>query len=589
MRVLSPLLGLLSITVLSLPSMGHAGEANESLPDLAYSVQAQSLEATAPEAHHFNAEAPAKAKDGAKELKVQVAPQKLTVRLTPHPSEREVAVEVYVCDDAKTYCKKKKQGFRVPATAALATSPAAPPSTVPPPAVPRTQKASSAHVEKDTDFIVDDPEKAFALAAKKKLPLMIDFFGIWCPPCNHLDGVVFRSKEFRSKTSPRFVKLKVDTDRERFNALKNHYRIQSIPTVIFATPAGDEILRVVGFQPLDEMLAKSEVAHRNREEGFAAIAAQASGGNAEARYKAARIALDRDEPAKALEWLEPLKELLQATHNPPRARDPRLADYYRAQLGVAQAKSDQKQVRETLEQWLKDFPDGVAAVENHQALAEIHKEAGDADDSRKSLEAAIAAADKVVAGAPDSLKGQSYSPGEMAELRADLIDQLGDKARAKAAYLACTEAFAKEASAEKSAFPRGPSLGRGYCLGKAGEIAQAEAIYREGIKRYPQEYTFHQGMARLWLEAQAPEKALPEALLAVKHSYGNQTLKSLMTLARAYEALHQPDKAIAAIEEQLKIKLPADAAPSTLKLTERLRAKAEALRKLPAPSPKPAA
>jgi thiol-disulfide isomerase/thioredoxin len=550
----------------------------EGLPDLKSELRAGALEVVPPPAHHFNTEAPAiaRVKGESASLPLKATAQKLAIQLTASPAERDITIEAFVCDDAKTYCKKKKQSFRVAPISVKAAAAKAPSNVIPSP--PRTRKEKSAGFEKDTDFIVNDPEKAFALAAKKKLPLMIDFFGIWCPPCNHLDAVVFRSGEFRSKTSKRFVKLKLDSDRDTFNTLKNHYRVQGLPTVVFTTPAGDEIVRVLGFQPLDEMLSKSDMAYRNREEGFAAIAAQATGPNAEARYKAARIALDRDEPARALEWLEPLKELLEATKGATGKHDPRLADYYRAQLGVAQASSDKKLSRRTLEKWLKSFPEDVAAVENYRALAELQSEAGDKSDSKESLEAAIQVAEKLLAAGPASFKGSYYSPAEMAEELADMKDELGDPASAKSAYQACAEAFRKEALEEKSAFARGPSLERAYCLGKAGDFAQAEAIYREGIRRYPDEYTFHQGLAKLWLEAREPAKALREARTAVRNAYGNQKLKALMTVVKAHEALKQPDQAIEAVEAELRNKLPEDASPSTLKLREKLRAKAETLR-----------
>lgn len=561
----------------------------ETLPDLKFDVHGAVLEAVPPSAHHFNAEAPAIARVKSENagLPVKTTAQKLTVKLTASPIEREISVEAFVCDNAKTYCKKKKQLFRVAPVSVDAA--AAKADLTVPPAPPRAPKEKSARIEKDTDFIVNDPERAFALAAKKKLPLMIDFFGIWCPPCNHLDAVVFRSKEFKSKTSPRFIKLKLDSDRDAFNALKNHYRIQGLPTVVFTTPSGDEIVRVLGFQPLDEMLSKADIAYRNREEGFAEIAAQAQGQNAEARHKAARIALDRDEPRKALEWLQPLKELLEASKGPAGKRDPRLADYYRAQLGVAQAASDKKLARKTLENWLKDFPDDIASVDNYRALAEILADEGNKSDSRDSLVAAIQAAEKKLAGAPASLKGSSYSPAEMAAVLADMIDELGDAPRAKGAYLACAEAFRKEARDEKSTFPRGPNLELAYCLSKAGEMAQAETIYREGIRRYPNEYTFHQGLAKLWLEAREPAKALAEAQTAIRNAYGNQRLKALMTVVKAYEALKQPEKAIETVETELKNKPPEDATVATLRLREKLRAKAEAIRNSRASNINPAA
>jgi thiol-disulfide isomerase/thioredoxin len=516
------------------------------VPELGSKLDGNLLVITPPAGHHLNTKAPASVRVGKTQVPFSLAERKLTSRLGTSASAREVSVDVFVCDDAGTYCRKKHQEIPVPALSAAA-SPGEPPAPSTLPAAP-TARPARAHFEKETGFYVNDPDKAFALAARKKLPLLIDFFGIWCPPCNHLDAMIFRSADFRKKTSGRFVKLKLDADQDRFNALKSRYKIRGLPTVVFTTSSGDEILRLLGYHPLEEVLSKANAAYESRDEGYAQLATQASGGNAEARYKAARIALDQDEPAKALEWLAPLKDMFHASH------DPRLAEYFRARLGVAQATPDRKARREVLEAWLKEFPASPDAIENYDSLAELQDEA-------------------------DSLKGSDYTPADVAEARADFLEKLGDPARTKEAYLACAEAYEKEAQAEGTAYPRGPNLERAYCLGRAGEVARSEAIYDEGIRRFPGEYTFYQGKAKMLLSAHEAAKALPQARKAVRFGYGNQRLKAMMTLVRAYEALGQPAKAIAAIDAELSAPPAADAAPGTLKLREQLRAKAEDLRK----------
>ena len=41
-----------------------------------------------------------------------------------------------------------------------------------------------------------DISRAFVSAKKTGKPLLISFFGIWCPPCNELDETVFESLTF---------------------------------------------------------------------------------------------------------------------------------------------------------------------------------------------------------------------------------------------------------------------------------------------------------------------------------------------------------------------------------------------------------
>lgn len=76
---------------------------------------------------------------------------------------------------------------------------------------------------------------------KSKLPVMVDFFGEWCPPCRLAGPVIEElAKEYEGK----MVVGKVDVDQSQELAQK--YDVMSIPTVIFFKD-GKEVERVVGF------------------------------------------------------------------------------------------------------------------------------------------------------------------------------------------------------------------------------------------------------------------------------------------------------------------------------------------------------
>ncbi len=548
------------------------------VPDLEFSIQAGVLSVQPPQGHHFNVKAPAHLRENQVLLPIKLTASKLTSALPANPAPQKAQLDVFVCDTANTYCRKKTQEIAVPPV--RAESKAAAVKAAPVPQARAT--AAAPHFEAETGFYVNDPKKAFALALDQKLPLMIDFFGIWCPPCNHLDAMVFRDAKFKSQNDKRFVRLKLDADQDEFNSLKNRYKIQGLPTVIFATPAGDEIFRLVGYHPVDEALVKADAAFLSREEGFAALEVQAAQGNESVRFKAARIALDRDEPAKALAWLIPFKDQWEKAH------DPRLAELYRAQLRVAQASKEDGSSFEAIkivERWLKEFPTSIDAIENYQTLAEL-KEGSQGNSNgaaHAALKSALELTDRLLAGPASALKDSEYTRADLAETRADLLEKLGgklgDRGQMTSAYLACANAYEKEAQAEGGSFARGPSLEKAYCLGKAGKTAESEAIYREGIRRFPEEYTFYQGLARLLLDSGSFARALSEAQQACRHAYGNQRFKATLTLVRAFEALHEPKKAIEAIEEALKSPLAEDSTVGTIKLREKLKAKAENLKK----------
>ncbi len=538
-----------------------------SIPPLTSQFNKGILEITPPEGHHFNEKAPAEARFGQSSLPLQIDTGRILVSLNPSTLGKTIRTSAYVCDNAKTFCLKKPQSFAVPASLALKTEERHTKLVF----SRNSGKPARPHLDEATDFWVNDPSKAFELAASKKLPLLIDFFGIWCPPCNHLDGVVFKSKKFKKETQGRIVKLKLDADNDAYNDLKNKYHIQALPTVVFTTPQGDEITRLVGYRTESEFIAAARLSYENRMEGYAQLIVQADAGNADARYQAAKIALDRDEPQLAQRWLEPYAELFLRLH------DPRLEDLLRARLGIAQSNRDIAETRKIIVEWAKLFPRSVRTFENLQTLADLEEESGNVNESRDALSKAAALSETFFAQ-PSLLKGSYYTQADIAQTRGDLYDRLQDKARAKGAYLACADAYSKEAADEDTSFARGPNLEKAYCLGKAGKVAESEAIYREGIRRFPNEYTFHAGLAKLLVEPGRDAKgALLAAERALEFAYGNQRLKAAMTKVRALEELGDLKSSLHAIESELASPLVQPPLTSTLRLRKQLEARKTAL------------
>ena len=71
-------------------------------------------------------------------------------------------------------------------------------------------------------------------------PVIIDFYAIWCGPCQALAPML---KRLANEYDGRIKVLKVDVDKNQ--ALAAAARIQSIPTLFFITKEGD-IERVIG-------------------------------------------------------------------------------------------------------------------------------------------------------------------------------------------------------------------------------------------------------------------------------------------------------------------------------------------------------
>ena len=175
--------------------------ADDNAPQLSAAIQGGRIIINPPPGHHFNLKAPAE-------------------------------TSAYICDDAKTYCVKRT--IRLDQEARVESSSAT------------TGAAIGGRMARKFGFIYNDGPKALELARKSGKPLLIDFFAIWCPPCNQLDETVFPSAAYK-KLARGFVTLKLDADAEASWALKDRYKVTGYPTVIFARPDGSEIHRIVGY------------------------------------------------------------------------------------------------------------------------------------------------------------------------------------------------------------------------------------------------------------------------------------------------------------------------------------------------------
>ncbi len=84
------------------------------------------------------------------------------------------------------------------------------------------------------------------------LPVMVDFFGQWCPPCKVLGPIIEElDKEFQGKI--KITKLNIDENLE----LAQKYGVMSVPTLIFFKN-GKKVNRVIGLVSKEEIKKEIE-------------------------------------------------------------------------------------------------------------------------------------------------------------------------------------------------------------------------------------------------------------------------------------------------------------------------------------------
>jgi thiol:disulfide interchange protein DsbD len=93
-------------------------------------------------------------------------------------------------------------------------------------------------------------------------PVLMDFSADWCVPCHELERFTFTDRRV-IEASADFERFKVDLtryDSPESERLRREYGITGVPTIVFLTPRGEEVLdaRVEGFMPPGPFLERMQ-------------------------------------------------------------------------------------------------------------------------------------------------------------------------------------------------------------------------------------------------------------------------------------------------------------------------------------------
>jgi len=480
--------------------------------------------------HHFNAEAPQKC---GKNRADEVTPRVFRCRLA---ASGPVEIVASVCDDAQTFCRQERF------TVAVAGRK---------PDAARTKLAPKPH-EVAFGFLVNMPGKAVTLARRAHLPIFVHFYGIWCPPCNMLEEGVYPTETF-TKASDGFVKLALDADAELSWDWKARFKIGGYPTLLVLDERGQEISRAVGYRSPESLALFLDESRKLMDEPIEAAALRvAKSSSAEDGARRARVAtwrLERGEHALAL----------AAAGAAPEARLQALL----AAKALAEKDDSAAGILAALKALTSEFPADAGYADWVSDLAERDKPAAEA------LAGAVAASVAKWASDP-KLSEQGLVPGDMRASEASYLEAIGRDP--KPAWSAAAEAYGADAKASVLKLARGANLERAYCLAKAGRLDESRALYETLVGAFPDEFTFHQGYARLLFDQKEYPAALISARAAVKMGYGDNWLRATALEAKILKAMGLKEEAAKALDAALsEASAPKSAAVRTHRYLAELR------------------
>lgn len=364
-----------------------------------------------------------------------------------------------------------------------------------------------------------DVRAVFSSAKKEKRPIIIDFFGIWCPPCNELDETVFETTDFIEQ-SKNFKLLKVDADKKTSWKLKDKYKVGGYPTVVFTDPNGAELYRIVGYRNLKEFLQVMELVLSTKNKKLEQACASQEENDL---WRCAVVCSERKNLICASEAYAKLANRLK----PGTARFDWIRTY------AMQSVETPELQREGYANILQSYQT------TPQALVWTISYLSAFDDEKK-----IKPKKELVEGVLDHfpemltdprLDALGLSPRSLIQIKAEILDKIGKRDEAVAVWKEASILLEKEAKAlPPGSNPRAFTLDRITCLEAAGELEAALKLANQYREFFPEEFTFYSLSAQILERLKRYNEALNLAKKGYALSYGDNKIRMATLLMRLY-------------------------------------------------------
>ena len=483
------------------------------------------VELAPPAGHHFNLSAPMRVESKSVLFQSIVKTDRRlgfaasSVDLT----EKDIlSTSAFLCDDAKTYCVKKSLELPLKADPDFQAFEKG-----------TSEKPKGNKQKKDRfGFWVQDPESAIRESLQTGKPLLIDFYGVWCPPCNLYEELVFSKPSFQKRVG-KFVLLRMDADLETSYGLKSKLRVGGYPTLVLAKidskdgsgSSITELGRVVGFMPEADLLARLEDFFKFRSESLDERILRQK----QELLASLRVRMDRELEARngvdALALIDQAKNLLP--------------DYPELELLKIQARS----MDAGSFQWTEDESKTLLGIlseprkqESRLILLALGFMPEFGSKLPKEKHGFIYGAISELRIRVDSkhlfIPGLECSIADLDVLEMDIASSFSDQTRSMQAKKNAIASFEKLMVAQKNPDSRGLNLELASLLISDGQFERAISIYEKFILKFPKEFTFHLGAAKAYFEMNDLKNARLRAEEAVRYAYGDNLIRSMDRLLR---------------------------------------------------------
>lgn len=472
--------------------------------------QGELVKLTPKEDHHINLKSPNKCGEG---KTVEIVPDEMICRLSESGEQK---ITLGVCDDEKTFCKIEKHPIIVKGSAPSFWA-----------KIKNLFKTKEREIPKDyghtpAGFLTNDPNTAQKLAKTEGKLLLIDFFGIWCPPCNMLDEYVWDRSDI-AEISKHFIKIRLDADSDISMEWKNHFQAKGYPTVVIADADLNEISRIVGYRPVEyvkKWMADSW------------------------KLKAQPIAGVANHSYRKISWLyeaDRCEELRGISLKKNTRQSQLLLDL--CSLRVIKAK---KEKITFLKKLVSKYPTDFRMLYWLSDLLEYEEKAYVTQRYSMVMKIVSSYSEK-----SHEFEQWGYEWGDLYFGVAAIAEGLDKKSDAKQAYLKAAAFYGDMAKLSNLKIPRAANMGLAYAWRKAGENDKAAKLYEQLIGEYKNEFTFHNSYAWTLYNLKKYSEARIQADLAYQHSYGDNRLRAAVLVSKVYKELKMNDKAKALLQSTL--------------------------------------